>query len=102
MIKCGPVLRFFEFHPTVDPREPSGPIGLLGSVEMGGNFKTMGGDSGGPVWDAQTKDIVGLVSGSRANGNSVVAPLLPLPDPKIVAPGILSDLGAGLQIETGE
>jgi YD repeat-containing protein len=102
-IKCGPVLTYRGWRPRHDPREPSGPTGVLFSAEMGKPFDTSPGDSGSPVWDAQTKAIVGLVSGSRTNGRSVVAPMLQLPikNPGNRAPGILSAVGGDLTIETG-
>jgi sugar lactone lactonase YvrE len=103
-IKCGPVLAYCGWRPQRKPQEPSGPLGVLWSAEMGKPFETEAGDSGAPVWDAKTKAIVGVVSGSRVNGRSMVAPLLPLAMKNSTnrAPGILAAVGGDLTVETAE
>lgn len=60
------------------------------------------GDSGAPVWEAGTRKIVGLISGTEEGYGFVAAMLHPSGLPTEKVPGILNAPGIGnLILETG-
>lgn len=64
--------------------------------ELGIRFGALGkeGDSGAPVWDAKTREVVGIL-GDEFEGASYAAPLLrPHVFPSEKAPGVLNALDA--------
>lgn len=100
-VKCGEAV-------GVRPGKLPGPDGRMEGIAFGGQLN-ISGDSGAPVWDARTKEVVGILHGTlEAHGSETeknwATPLLALPGISAdKAPGLLNALnapgGKGFELE---